>query len=49
MANILLNCFTNIERHRKIKFNQEIKNIVKDIIKELYSQNKKLINYKNFP
>ena len=42
MNNTFLNRYPNIERYKKIKFNLEIKIIVKDITKELYAQNKKL-------
>ena len=45
--NVLLNHYPNIEKHRKLKFNHEIKCIVKDINKELNILNNNLtIGYK---
>ena len=42
IINVLLNHYTNIEKHRKTKFSQEIKYIVKDINKELNMLNNKV-------
>ena len=39
-VNMLLNHYPTIEKHRKIKFNQEIKHIIKDIKMDIYNQNK---------
>jgi hypothetical protein len=43
ITNTLLNHYPNIEKHRKKKFRQEIKDIIKNITKELNNQNNKLI------
>lgn len=43
ITNVLLNYYPNIEKHRKIKFTQEIKDIVKTMKKETNSQNNKIV------